>query len=275
VRDDIRDITELNTTRTDELSHKLSTHLHLSDLRNKSAIDGRSPRARQQGGESVAQQVSDSTGQQGALLLLLWEMTETAAKREQERQQQLGQIQEQWSESAKEIHRGHTMLQNATVRRQDELSAQVLALVQAISALTVSVEGMQQDVIHRVQEQLLRPAPRSIEAKKLEENEMLVQTSREQLHMDHRPLTSDLEAKGKEQESIRIKLKAFARVARKLHQKAAFHGLCKAVYLQKATDFDWKASKSAPPRGLDILQTPWHFSRLCRAQEAVSAGPEG
>jgi hypothetical protein len=37
VRDDIRDITELNTTRTDELSHKLSTHLHLSDLRNKSA----------------------------------------------------------------------------------------------------------------------------------------------------------------------------------------------------------------------------------------------
>jgi hypothetical protein len=61
-------------------------------------------------------------------------------------QQQLDQIQEQWSESVKEIHRGHTMQQNATVRRQDELSAQVLALVQAISALTAGVEDMQQDV---------------------------------------------------------------------------------------------------------------------------------
>jgi hypothetical protein len=74
-------------------------------------------------------------------------MMETAAKREQEHQQQLDQIQGQWSESVKEIHRGHTMLQNATVRRQDELSAQVLALVQAISALTVSVEDMQQDAL--------------------------------------------------------------------------------------------------------------------------------
>jgi hypothetical protein len=41
VRDDICDITELNTTRMDELSHKLSTHLHLSDLRNKSAMGAR------------------------------------------------------------------------------------------------------------------------------------------------------------------------------------------------------------------------------------------
>jgi hypothetical protein len=203
--------------------------------------------------EKVAQQVSDSIGQQDALLPLLREMTETAAKREQEHQQQLDQIQEQWSASVKEIHRGHTMLQNATVRRQDELSAQVLALVQAISTLTVSVEDMQQDVIHKVQEQLLRPASRAIEAKRPEENEVLVQTSGEQLQVDHRPSMSDLEAKGKEQESVRIKLGAFARVARKLHQKAAFHGLCKAVYLQKAANFDWRASKSAPSRGLDIL----------------------
>jgi hypothetical protein len=69
--------------------------------------------------EKVAQQVSDSIGQQDALLPLLREMTETAAKREQEHQQQLDHIQEQWSESVKEIHRGHTMPQDATVRRQD------------------------------------------------------------------------------------------------------------------------------------------------------------
>jgi hypothetical protein len=198
--------------------------------------------------EKVAQQVPDSIGQQDDLLPLLREMTETAAKREQGHQQQLDQIQEQWSESVKEIHRGHTMLQAATARRQDELSAQVLALVQAISTPTVSVEDMQQDVIHKVQEQLLRPAARAIDAKRPEENKVLVQTSGEQLQVDHRPSMSDLEAKGKEQESVRIKLKAFARVARKLHQKAAFHGPCKAaVYLQKAANFDWEASKSAPP----------------------------
>jgi hypothetical protein len=110
---------------------------------------------------------------------------------------------------------------------------------------------------------------------------VLVQISEEQLHVDHRP-PFDLRCrisrvchKGKEQESVRIKLEAFARVARKLHQKAAFHGLCKAVYLQKAANFDWKASKSVPPRGLDILWTLWHFSRLCRDQEAASADPEG
>jgi hypothetical protein len=96
-------------------------------------------------------------------------------------------------------------------------------------------------VIHKVDEQLLsRPAARAIEARgkgkgshrakgkgkgSAEENEVLVQTSGEQLQADHRPLMSDLEAKGREQESARIKLIAFARVARKLHQKAAFYGL--------------------------------------------------
>jgi hypothetical protein len=122
---------------------------------------------------------------------------------------------------------------------------------------------MQQDVIHQVHEQLLsrpaarlsRPAARAIEAPGkggkgwhrakgkgkggAEENE--------QLHVDHRPSMSDLEAKGREQESIRIKLKAFARVAHKLHQKTAFHGLCKAVDLQKTDDFDWTGSESDPP----------------------------
>jgi hypothetical protein len=171
-------------------------------------------------------------------------MTETAAKREQEHQQQLDQIQEQWSESVKEIHRGHTMLQAATVCRQDELSAQVLALVQAISTLTVSVEDM---ATHRVQEQLLQPAARAIEARKPDENEMLVQTSGEQLHVDHRPSMSDLEAGDREQESVRAKLEAFARVSRRLQQKAAFHGLCKAIYLRKVSNFDWMASKSRPP----------------------------
>jgi hypothetical protein len=189
VREDIHCITKLNTEHTDELSLKLFTHLHLSDLRTKAAAG-----ARQELGskvEKLAQQVSDSIGQQDTLLPLLREMTETAAKREQEHQQQLDQIQEQWSESVKEIHRGHTMLQAATVCRQDELSAQVLALVQAISTLTVSVEDM---ATHRVQEQLLQPAARAIEARKPDENEMLVQTSGEQLHVDHRPSMSDLEA---------------------------------------------------------------------------------
>jgi hypothetical protein len=130
------------------------------------------------------------------------------------------------------------MLQAATARRQDELSAQVLALVQAISTLTVGVEDM---ATHRVQEQLLRPAARAIEARKPDENEMLVQTSGEQLHVDHRPSVSDLEASDREQESARVKLEAFARVSRKLQQKAAFHGLCKAIYLRKVSNFDWMA----------------------------------
>jgi hypothetical protein len=58
---------------------------------------------------------------------------------------------------------------------------------------------------------------------------------------------SDLEASDREQESARVKLEAFARVSRKLQQKAAFHGLCKAIYLRKVSNFDWMASKSAPP----------------------------
>jgi hypothetical protein len=47
------------------------------------------------------------------------------------------------------------------------------SLVQAISTLTASAEDM---AAHRVQEQLLRPAARAIEAKKPEESEMLVQS---------------------------------------------------------------------------------------------------
>jgi hypothetical protein len=61
VREDIHyaHITKLNTKHTDELSLKLSTYLHLSDLRTKAATG-----ARQEPGskvEKVAQQVSDST----------------------------------------------------------------------------------------------------------------------------------------------------------------------------------------------------------------------
>jgi hypothetical protein len=96
--------------------------------------------------------------------------------------------------------------------------------------------------------------------------------------VDHRPSVSDLGANGKERESDRTKLEALARVARKLHQKAAFHGLCKAAYLRKVSDFNWGASKAGPGppgRGLDVLPAIRHFSRFCGNQEAVSADPEG
>jgi hypothetical protein len=143
-------------------------------------------------------------------------MTESAAKKEQEHQQQLAQIQEQWSDSVKEIRRGHTILQAATAGRHDALSAQVLALVQAISALTVSVEDM---ATRRAQEQLLQPA--AIPMKKPEESKMVVQTSGGQLRMDHSSTVPDLGASspatGEEQESD-IRLKIFAGVARKLRQ---------------------------------------------------------
>ena len=269
---EIRGTTERNTTRTEELGQTLTRHLHLTDLRNRSAINSHEELSNKV--EKVAQQVSDSIGQQDALLPLLREMTETAAKREQEHQQQLDQIQEQWRESVKEIHRGQNMLQRATVRRQDELGEQVLDLVHAISALTASVEDMQQDVIHQVHEQLLsqpaarlsRSAARAIEAPGKGQSSLDFHgpgngkgwhrakgkgkggaKGYEQRPSDHRPLVSIPEAEEQEQESIRIKLEAFSRIAHKLRQKAAFQGLCKAVYQQKTDDFDWDGSESGPP----------------------------
>jgi hypothetical protein len=128
----------------------------------------------------------------------------------------------------------------------DALSAQLLALVQAVSALTASADDL---ATRRAQEQLLQPAARTIEVKKPEENKMVVQTSGGQLRMYHSSSVSDLGTTGEEQKSDRIKLEIFARVciARKLRQKSALQGLCKAVYLQKVTNFNWNGSKIGPP----------------------------
>jgi hypothetical protein len=211
MRDDIRSITELNTKHTDELSKKFSTHFHLSELRTNTSAS-----ARQELGskvEKVTKQVSDSTGQQDPLLILVREMTESAAQKEREHQQQIAQFQlEQWSNSAKEIHRGHTVLRTATVRRHDALSAQVLALVQAVSALTVSADDL---ATRRAQEQLLQPAARTMEVKKPEQNKMVVQMSGGQLRMDHSSLVSDLGITGGERKSDRIKIEILAQVVHK------------------------------------------------------------